>query len=256
MDENQSTQQSSRQRSALQLARARRRGSAKSSTFFNSVLALLRSPWLLWPLLWLILLLAATLSIFSLTFAGFVDRPESTPLVVQVPEATIINSNRLLVWIIGAIVICAAGYWVVFRQLKGSSQPIRKRQRRQRRRSRNRQRQVQMLQAQQPSTTPSAKPPSVEPNTSIPTSTPTLPVTEVTEHRSSEPPVVEVTEPNSVSASHGSSENPVITILPPEDVQPVDVEKVSLAEMMDIRKRRSLAAILGKTYDEETEDGI
>ncbi|OKH26432.1 hypothetical protein [Chroogloeocystis siderophila] len=245
MDDNQSTQQSSQQRSNLQLARARRRGSAKSSTLLNSVLAVLCSPWLLWPLLWLILLLVATLSIFSLTFAGFVDRPESAPLVVQVPDAVITGSDRLVIWVVGAIVICAAGYWVVFRQLKGSSQPKRKHQRRQRR-SRNRKQQLQMLLAQQPSAVPRVKPPIViEPEISP---TPKPPVVEVAEPHSFEPTVVEVLD------SNGSREDPVITILPPEDAQQVDVEKVALAEMMDIRKRRSLSSILGKTYDEETEE--
>lgn len=250
MDNNQSTQQSSN--NDLHLARARRRGSAKSSGL-NSLFALLRSPWLLWPLLWLILLLAATFSIFSLTFTGFVNREEPVPLVVQVPDVATSGSDRVAIWAIGAMVACAAGYWVVFRQLQGSSQPKKQRQRRQRRSHKSRQRQLQILPVQQPATSTRVKPLTVvEPN--IPEPIPEPPVVETAEPTIPEPPVVEVKETNPISDSNGINEEPIITILPPEDSQQVDVEKVSLAEMMDIRKHRPLSSILGKTYDEETED--
>ncbi|MUL38489.1 hypothetical protein [Gloeocapsopsis dulcis] len=245
-DDNQSTQQSSQQRSDLQLARARRRGSAKS-TALNSLFALLLSPWLLWPLLWLILLLATTLSIFSLTFTGFVDRVETpVPLVVQTPDTATSGSNRIAIWVVGAIVVCAVGYGIVFRQLQGSSQP--KRQRRQRTRKRL-PRKVR----------PRVKSTGVEPTISVPTPEPPVKVTEsveppiakIREPQIPEPPITDVKETIPVSDGNGSGEDPKVTILPPEEIQSVNVTRVLLAEMMDIRKHRSLSSILGKTYDDE-----
>ncbi|PIG91140.1 hypothetical protein [Gloeocapsopsis sp. IPPAS B-1203] len=246
MDDNQSTQQSSQQRSNLQLARARRRSSAKSSAL-SSLFALLLSPWLLWPLLWLILLLIATLSIFSLTFTGFVDRVDPVPLVAPTPETATSGSDRIAIWVVGAIVACAAGYGVVFRQLQGSSsQP--KRQRRQRR-----------TRKRLPRISPRVETSVVEPTISVPPPKPSVKVTEsvepppvakIREPQISEPPTAEVKDTIPISDSHGSSEDPRVTILPPEELQAVDVEKVSLAEMMDIRKHRPLSSILGKTYDE------
>lgn len=246
MDDNQSTQQSSQQRHDLQLARARRRGSPRSSAW-NSLVALLLSPWLLWPLLWLILLLAASVSIFSLTFTGFSDRPNSVPQVAPVPAVNS-DSDHIAIWVIGAIVVCAAGYWVVLRQLQDSSPP-----QRQRRAKRSRKRLPQKLRSRVKSTI-------VEPTTSTPTPEPSVTFTESVaeppiinsrEPQNSTPPIADIPEPFSGSDSNGSSVDPQVTILPPEEVESVDVEKVSLAEMMDIRKHRPLSSILGKTYDEE-----
>jgi hypothetical protein len=243
MDDNQSTQQSSQQRSSnLQLTRAKRRESPISA--LSSLFTLLLSPWLLWPLLWLILLLAATLSIFSLTFTGFVDRENtSVPQVVQIPEATS-GGDRIAIWVVGAVVACAAGYWVVFRQLQGSSQPKRKHSRRQRTRKRL-PRKVY----------PSVESTEVEPNISIPAPESPIKVVEPPiakiKHPQIPTPITEVNKTAPVSDNNTGGEEPKVTILPPEEIQAVDVAKVSLAEMMDIRKHRPLSSILGKTYDDE-----
>lgn len=247
MDDNQSTQQSSD--GDLQITHTRHRKKTPSRNFLIRVLQ--RSPWLLWLVLWLSLFIATSLSIFSLTYAGFGTRQARPlpPIIVETPaSASSRNDSQIALWVLGAIFVCGAGYWFVFRQLQAPPKPKRIRLKRQQSRDQRLQRLNSLKEV--PQTAPTT--PLVEPLISVPPVEPAPPKPPI-----SEPEVISAPEYSNVPDDNNDDRQaePVITILPPEASPPVDVENVSLAEMMDMRKHRSLSSILGKDYqphDKET----
>lgn len=244
MENNQSTQQST-EASDSKLASSSRPGVGLPDKINFLLQFLKRAPWLIWAALWLLLVATSVVAIFNLTHTGFVAQrnlqptPANTlPLVktpakttqptplqkpVKVPSRT---GTSLALLLIGAAVICTVGYLVVFKILfTPSSGKTRQRVRASQRRH-NRQQRRRLLQANNPP----------------------IIVTPVPEENALEPEP----EPKNINLNNAYTE-PVVTILPPETSEPLNVE-VSLAEMMDIRKHRSLSSILEENVEQESQE--
>lgn len=189
----------------------------------NSLLDLFkRHPWLFWSGVWVLLLSAAALissiAILSLTHTGRTahEEPQPTPIATENPAKTSQTNNVSSLWVLGAIALtCGAGYLVISKRLNSSSPRLAKPLKRSSARTpTRRQRRRRSLQGLPPVSTPP------EP---IPTVTSPVP----------------------------ADVEPVVTVLPPEEIRPLDSGEESLAEMMDIRKQRSLSSILGETFKKE-----
>ena len=213
MENNQSTQQQSSELSYSSLARSSRRPVQSAGLKF--LLNLIeRWPWLVWTGVGAFLLLLTAIAIFSLTYTGRVEsEPEPTPVVAENPAETSSQAGSPMpLWLLGAVALtCAAGSLVIFKRLKTSQPPKPKHVKQPSARGlTRRQQRKRLLQESPPIPTP------LEP----------------------QPPVAPV----------AAETEPVVTVLPPEESHPLDAGEEPLAEMMDIRKHKSLSSILGENF--------
>ncbi len=215
MEKNQNTQQSSLSSSKLVRRSGRR---PRLPAGWNLISLLKHHPWLIWSGLWLFLLATTTTAIFSLTNGDYVaQEPQPKPVKVESPTETSFPAGSAIpLWVLSAVALsCAAGYLVISKKLNSLSRRPAKLRKSVESSSEQtltrRQRREQLHQELPPVTAPLEQMPPV---------TPPLP----------------------------AEIEPVVTVLPPEESHPLDSGEESLAEMMDIRKQRSLSSILGEPF--------
>lgn len=212
--ENQSRQQQSSELSTSALAQASPHPGQAVGGLKSLIELLKRYPWLIWGGMWAFLVALSAISIISLTHTGPVEqqKPAPTPVATEKPPASSSHtSSSIYLWLLGAAALtCGAGSLLIYKRLKSSSlcdklpNPLKSSSERSLTR---RQRRKRMFQENPPLPTPLEEP---------------------------QPPAQPV--PAEIE--------PVVTVLPPEESHPLDAEEESLAEMMDIRKQRSLSSIL------------
>ena len=156
----------------------------------------------------------ATLAIYSLGYAGGGEQaePEEIPAVVEKPIKTPSEtSNPTPLWMVAAIALsCASGCFIILRLLQrpSPSQKVRKH-----------------INHHQASVTPSRHQ-RLEPQTP------------------KNPPIFVPLEPLKPITPMQAKTKPLVTVLPPEHRHPLDNNQESLADLMDIRKQKSLSSIL------------
>lgn len=218
MENNQSTQQSS-----AKLTRSNRR--PRQTVNWNFLLTLLKhSPWLIWVGVLVLLSAISFNAISSLIYGGNLPQaePQPAPIAAQKPAKTSSQTTSYpQLWLFGAVALsCVAGSLIIYKRLN-SSQPHQLRLRSSGRSLTRRQQRKRTIKAL-PSSFPLRKPPLSAITSSISTAV---------ESPSPTTPVLDKSEP-------------VVTVLTPESSQRLDSGEESLAEMMDIRKQRSLSSIL------------
>lgn len=221
MEDHQSTQQQSSELKHSKLAQTDRGSKLPSS---NPLIALLkRHPWLLWSGMWVLILSAAafisSIAIFSLMHTGRIAHQElpRPTVATENPAKASQTTSTMFLWVLGAVALTcsAAGYLAISQRLNSSSSAKPgKPVKRSAQTPTRRQRRRRLRHELLPSPTP-PKP--------MPTVTPAVP----------------------------AEVEPVVTVLPPEESHPLDTGEESLAEMMDIRKQRSLSSILDETSKEK-----
>lgn len=239
MENNQSTQHSSE----LDYSKLARSSRSTLSNNLKSLLTLLKHwPWLIWGGVGVLLFAISAIAILSLTYPLSLEQEEPTkPILAGEPtETSFRRASYVPLWVVGtAALTFAAGSLVIFKLLNSSSRSSKLRERYSRRSLTRRQQRKVLLQGH-----------SSVPTQPEPSPLPTMPVEMV--------PVVMLPSQESYSltlaeeslailgdhspCSNAESE-PVVTVLPPEENHLVDLEE-SLAEIMDIRKHRSLSSIL------------
>lgn len=220
MEDHQSTQQQSPDLKHSKLARTDRRPKLLPP---NLLVALLkRYPWLLWSGMWVLLLSAAafisSIAIFSLMHTGRVAHQElPQPIATENPAKASQTTSTMFLWVLGAVALTcsAAGYLASQRSNSSSS--------------------------------------SAKPEKPVKRSAARIPTRRQRRRRSrrellpSPPPP----EPKPITPPVPAEIEPVVTVLPPEESHPLDTGEESLAEMMDIRKQRSLSSILDEPFKEK-----
>ena len=218
MEKNQNTQQSSLSSSKLAHRSGRR---LRLPAGWNLISLLKHHPWLIWSGLWLFLLATTVTAIFSLTNSDYVaqEEPQSKPVTVENPAETSFPAGSAMpLWLLSAVALtCATGYLVISKKLNSSSRPAKLRK------SAESSSEQMLTRRQQREQLHPGLPPVTAPLEQKPPITPPLP----------------------------AEIEPVVTVLPPEESHPLDSGEESLAEMMDIRKQRSLSSILGETFKKE-----
>ncbi|AFY46208.1 hypothetical protein Nos7524_0286 [Nostoc sp. PCC 7524] len=179
------------------------------------VYLLTRHPWLLLTGLFTTFLGTAALALYNLTHVGDVEQFDSEPIpaVVEAPIATTPEgSNPLPLWMVVAIALsCGSGCWVILRLVNSPT----KRQKVQRKHV-------------------SASRGSWQPTRHQKVGSQTL------NHQ----PVFAPVPPLKPMVSKQSINKPLVTILPKEQKYPLDNNKESLADLMDLRRHNSLSTFL------------
>ncbi|MBH8561406.1 hypothetical protein I8748_04300 [Nostoc sp. CENA67] len=157
----------------------------------------------------------AALALYSLGYAGGSGeqaQPEEIPAVVEKPIKTPSEtSNPTPLWMVAAIALsCASGCFIILRLLNRPlpTQKVRKH-----------------INHHPASVTPSRHQ-RLEPQTP------------------KNPPVFVPLQPIKPMVSMQAKTKPLVTVLPPEHTHPLDKNQESLADLMDIRKQKSLSSIL------------
>lgn len=204
MENNETTQQSS-QSSQSKLARSNRRsGKLVSLSFLLKLLK--RWPLIIWSGVGVFLIAITAISIFSLTYTGRVQKEKPASLPVEQPVQPSSRRGDSL-WLLGAIVItCAVGSVVIAQRWK-TSRAVNLRQR-------------------------------------VKSSSKTLTRRQQRKRAVQESPSITTDESAPPAAPAPTDQKPVVTVLPPEENHPSDTSQEQLAEMMDIRKHKSLSSIL------------
>lgn len=181
----------------------------------NIVIYLLtRHPLLLLTGLLTMFLGTAALALYSLGYVGGGEQaqPEEIPAVVEKPIKTPSEaSNPTPLWMVAAIALCcASGCFIILRLLNHLTprQKVRKHINR------------------QPVTLTASRHQRLEPQTP------------------KNPPVFVPLQPIKSVGSMQAKTKPLVTVLPPEHTHPLDKNQESLADLMDIRKQKSLSSIL------------
>lgn len=199
----------------------------------NSLLLLLKHyPWLTWIGVWILLLGITAISILSLTHPISLQQ-EPEPTVATTTET---SSQVSPMWLVSAALI-ATGSFVIVKRLKSGSQSAKHQPSFGRSLTRRQQRKI-LLQAHISPTQPESLP------APMPVEIPivTLPLIESHPLESSKLLAAPDSPDSDLIANYSNTESePVVTVLPPEEFS---VKQESLAEMMDIRKYRSLVSIL------------
>jgi hypothetical protein len=204
------------------------------SNNLNSLLVLLKHyPWLTWVGVWILLLGITAISILSLTHPiNLQQEPEPT---IATTETSSDSASPM--WLLGAVLI-ATGSFVIFKRLKSGSESAKHKPSFGRSLTRRQQRKLLLqghLAPTQPEPPPAAMLVQIEPVVNLP----------LKDHLPDAGELLAV--PDDLPASDlianylDAESEPVVTVLPPEEV---GEKQESLAEMMDIRKYRSLASIL------------
>lgn len=202
----------------------------------NSLLLRLQHyPWLTWIGVWILLLGITVISILSLTHPISLHQ-EPEPTVATTTEKPS-QTSPIPIWLVGATALIATGSFVIFKRLKSASQSAKHKHSFGRSLTRRQQRKI-ILQAHlapiQPELLPAPMP--VE----IPVVT--LPLKDSHPLDAGELLAAPDCPDSDLITTYSNTESePVVTVLPPEEF---GVKQESLAEMMDIRKYRSLASIL------------
>lgn len=277
MGNNQSTQQDSSQldSSKERLNHRKSVGAAKLNSLGNLIK---RSPWLVWSGLWILLLATSAISILSLTHPlGVEQEPEPKPVAVEKPPEPRIQTGRPVLWLAGAAAITVAvGSLVILKRLNSVKVPQLGNASAKRGITRRQQRKI-LLQENLSHQAHS------EPVADEIKSVGTVPIAASQSLYSGAPSGVvaddvsfdaNVRGNNSLNSqtevplkeSHALNSDemfaapgdrsftpdnnlntelePVVTVLPPEESDLLDSADESLAEVMDIRKYRSLSSIL------------
>lgn len=218
MENNQSTQQSS-----AKLTQSNRR--PRQTVNWNFLLTLLKhSPWLIWVGVLVLLFAISFNAISSLIYGSNLPQaePQPTPVTTQKPVKTSSQTSSYPhLWLFGAVALsCVAGSLVIYKRLN-SSQPHQRRLRSSGRaltRRQQRKRTIKALPSERNSRSTTRQRQTSSISTAVESPLPSTPVLDKSE--------------------------PVVKVLTPEESQPIDSGEESLAEMMDIRKQRSLSSIL------------
>ncbi len=279
MENNQSTQQDSSQLDSSK-ERLNHRKSVGAANL-NSLLNLIkRSPWLIWSGLWILLLVTSVIAILSLTHPlGVEQEPESKPVAVEKPTETPLQTGRPILWLVGAAAFTVAvGSLVILKRLNSSVKAPQLGSAFAKRGITRRQQRKLLLQenlSYQAHSEPVAdeiKPVKTMPlaaSQSLHSGAQSLVVADDVSldfngsgnnslNNQTEVPLKESHALNSdekMFAAPGDRSftpdnnlnaqlEPVVTVLPPEESDLLDSADESLAEVMDIRKYRSLSSIL------------
>ncbi len=243
MENNQNTQQSS-ELGDSKLVRLSRRNAPSDN--LNSLLMLFkRWNWLTWVGAWVLLLGITAISILSLVYPISLS-PEPKTVAAENPTETSPKAGSLL-WAVGAAVTFA-GSLVIFKRLSSSSHSDIRRRSSERSLTRRQQRKL-LLQGHSSSST---QPELLSPTAPMPVEIAPvvmLPLEDLVDSEESLAQMLGDRSPLSGSdltaaKCLNAESEPVVTVLSPESSQLVDSEEESLAEMMDIRRHRSLASIL------------
>lgn len=241
MENNQSTQQSS-ELGYSKLTRSRQKTALLDN--LNSLLTLFKHwPWLIWGGVGVLLLAIAAIAILSLTHPISLEQePEPKPIAAERPiETSFQRDSYVPLWVVGAAALTfATGSLVIFKLLNSSSWSFKLRGSSGRALTRRQQRKLLLQGYSSVHTQPEPSPPapiSVEIEPVV-----ILPPEESHSLTSAEESLAEMLDDSSLSTSEIAESEPVVTVLPPEN-HLVDSGE-SLAEIMDIRKHRSLASIL------------
>lgn len=200
---NQSTQQQSSELSYSKVAGSSRRPAQLHG--WNFLLELLKHrPWLLWSGVWAFLLAITAIAGFSLLHTSYGKQEEPQPTPVQNPTETSSQmGSPMPLWLLGAVAFTCGGGFLVI------SKRLKRSWQPSKLRKRVKHSFTRVITPRQQERLPVATPPQPQP--------PVVPVPAETE--------------------------PVVTVLPPEESNPLDSDSESLADMMDIRKQRSLSSI-------------
>lgn len=282
MENNQSTQQDSSQLDSSK-ERLNHRKSVGAANLNSLVNLIKRSPWLIWSGLWILLLVTSIISILSLTHPlGVEQEPESKPVAVEKPTEPPLQTGRPVLWLVGAAAFTVAvGSLVILKRLNSSVKAPQLRNVSSKRGLTRRQQRKILLQenlSHQTHSEPVAdeiKPLKTMPleasqslasgaqsrvvpddvslsadgngNNSLNSETEVarLPLTESQSLNSDEKMFAAPGDRFSTPDNNLNAElEPVVTVLPPEESDLLDSADESLAEVMDIRKHRSLSSIL------------
>lgn len=199
----------------------------------NSLLLLLKHyPWLTWIGVWILLLSITAISILSLTHPISLQQ-EPEPTVAATTEK---SSQTSPMWLVSAAALIATGSVVIFKRLKSGSQSAKHKYSFGRSLTRRQQRKI-LLQGHLAPTQPELLP------APMPVEIPvvTLPLKDHPLESGELLAAPDCPDSDLIANYSNTESEPVVTVLPPEEFR---VKQESLAEMMDIRKYRSLASIL------------
>lgn len=243
-----------------------------------------RSPWLIWSGLWILLLATSVIAIFSLTHPlGVEQEPESKPVAVEKPTEKPVQPGRPVLWLAGAAALSVGiGSLVILKRLNSSVQAPQLRASAKRGLTRRQQRKLLLQENLSPQTHSEPVSPNIPLADEIkPVATMPLAAHQGIDSGAQSRVVADdfsldadVRGNNSINSqtevplkeSHALNSNekmfaagdrsltpdnnlnaelePVVTVLLPEESDLVDSADESLAEVMDIRKHRSLSSIL------------
>ena len=278
MENNQSTQQDSSHlgSSKKRLNHRKSVGAANLNSLLNLIK---RSPWLVWSGLWILLLVTSVIAILSLTHPlGVEQEPESKPVAVEKPSETPSQTGRPILWLVGAAAFTvAASSLVILKRLNSSVKAPQLRNASAKRGITRRQQRKILLQENSHQahsepvadeiklvgTIPLAASQSlasgaqslvvaddvsldanVRGNNSLNSQT-EVPLRESHALNSDEKMFAAPGDHFSTPDNNLNTQlEPVVTVLPPEESDLLDSADESLAEVMDIRKYRSLSSIL------------
>jgi hypothetical protein len=235
MENNQSSQKQRSKTSSSQAASSLLHPKVILAAWSSSFKLLKNNPWLIFSGVLLVLFSLAGMSIMSLTYVKHTAQqvPESAATLVkeEVPESSAQGKPTDL-WLLVAIAAsCAVGSLLIFKHLNRSlvpSKPIR------------RVKTGVQVQKNAPREKPARKtippqPVSVSVQKSVPRPMPVA---------SLPPKLVPKTAPPMPITPTLAKNQPVMTVLPPESTYKLDRQDTSLADVLDIRKQRSLSSIL------------
>lgn len=279
MENNQSTQQGSSQldSSKERLNHRKSVGAAKLNSLLNLIK---RSPWLVWSGLWILLLVTSVIAILSLTHPlGVEPEPESKPVAVEKPTETPLQTGRPVLWLVGAAAFTVAvGSLVILKRLNSSVKAPQLRNASAKRGiTRRQQRKILLQENLSPQTHSEPVADEIKPVVTIPLIASqslassaqsllvpddvSLDVNESGNNSLNSQTEVLIKESHALNSDEkmfadpgdrfstpdnnlNTELEPVVTVLPPEENDLLQSADESLAEVMDIRKYRSLSSIL------------